>query len=216
MAYSHITVALSAPTGLLKRDPASEEDVLAVVNETYTDKKRFLDTTSRNANNIWYLERICAHREAQLRIFLLDHYRLMRGSEITEALAEIEAFFEELTQKPSIVIEATRTRHQPEVDVSCNGVHGSIRMELVQEGYKRKENGWLYWYDEQEIHEALIRALSCADLSDYFCKCDAEGLEYALAFVAVHRPLLELAHEHGETFIYAQYKDGFFPAEKGG
>ncbi|MBT0962480.1 hypothetical protein [Denitromonas iodatirespirans] len=208
MATDHVTVALSVPQRLLKQPLSSEAEFLELLNAICKDKSRFLFAMSRRGNNIGYLQMLCECRPGKKEIFLLDHFREIRGDERSQAISEIEGFLRELADDPSIVFEATKSRYEPEIDVFCNGLDTPVRMELVQDGYKRKVGGWLYWYDEQDVTALLSRATACSDLSVYE---DGEGLEHALAFIAAHLRLLKWAEEHDEVFVYAQYIDGFLP-----
>lgn len=162
----------------------------------------YVSAASRNGVLLHTLRRIQDCTPALDSLYLLQEQAVLAGAELAQQRSRIEALLDAISKNPRLVIEATREAYTPTTTVQCEGFE-PLACEVVYSPDCRIEDGWVYYYSEEQVR-AMLAAAICGPDPKPATDDEGESLEYLFGFLKSHAALLRTAAEAGLCVVYAE------------
>lgn len=135
-------------------------------------------------------------------LYLLQEQAVLTGAELAQQRLRIEDLLDAISKNPQLVTEATREAYTPTTTVQCEGFE-PLACEVVYSPDCRIEDGWVYYYSEDQVR-AMLAAAICSPDPKPATDDEGESLEYLFGFLKSHAVLLRTAAEAGLCVVYAE------------
>ena len=195
MAWVSHTIALALPAD------QADADLQAMLRSP-GDGDSFVYAPSRNGCVVWQLDSICKLSHQGKNLYLLKEACLLRVEEVKHAALQIEALLQEIQLNPTLVVEATKEVHQPNLTLLAQGFE-PLPAQLVYPDDAIIKDGWVYNHTEEHVlhllEESCASQTPCPERDD-----DGESLAYVFNFLRSHLALLHIAAEAGKVVVYGE------------
>lgn len=162
----------------------------------------YVAAASRNGVLLQTLRALCAGASHDDALFLFADQAVLCGEELARQCARIESLLATLERDPGIVVRATRQAHAPTTTVHSEGFEPLV-CEIVYGPDCRIEDGWVYFYTEDQVRTLLAAAVAATDPKPAHDD-EGESLEYVFGFLKSHAALLREAAAGGLCVVYAE------------
>jgi hypothetical protein len=166
------------------------------------DLPHYVGAASRNGALLQTLRQLLAHAPDDIELYLLADQAVVAGAALAQQRERVEALLTELARNPGLVIAATRQPHAPGGTLHAEGFE-PLAYETVYGPECRIEDGWVYFYTEDQIR-ALLAAAICGPDPKPADDDEGESLQYVFGFLKSHAALLRTAAEAGLCVVYAE------------
>lgn len=197
MAWTSCRVAMAIPVESLQRT----RDPMELLSHSHKDP---LDlhvlALSRRGVLIWELARICEMSTAGQRLYLLQESCLVEGLELMRCIEQLQAFIDEITCNPMLVLEATKEKYQRTTTIHTQGFM-PLEAQVVYGNNAKEKDGFVYVYTEEEVTNLMRESFA----SKAPCRSDdGDELSDVFNFLKAHLALLKSARQEGRVIAYAE------------
>lgn len=155
---------------------------------------------SRRGVLIWELARMCEMSTAGQRLYLLQEACLVEGLELMRCIEQLQAFIDEITCNPMLVLEATKENYQRTTTIHTQGFT-PLEAQVVYGNNVKEKDGFVYVYTEEEVTNLMRESFASKDP----CRsADGDELSDVFNFLKSHLALLKSARQEGRVIAYAE------------
>ena len=197
MSSTSCRVARAIPVEFLPRT----RDPMELLSHSFKDPLELhILALSRNGALIWKLARICEMSTSGQGLYLLQNVCLVEELELTRCIEQLEAFIDEITCKPVLVLEATKEKYQRTATILTQDFM-PLEAQVVYGNNAREKDGFVYFYTEDEVANLMRESLAS---NDPCSSEDGDKLSDVFNFLKSHLALLKSAKQEGRVIAYAE------------
>ncbi len=176
---------------------------IKVLLTSQANNDNFVLAPSRKGYLLMELTRICEASTTGKQLYLLQDACLLNGDEILEGIRALEAFIGEIMSNPTVVLEATKEKHQLTTTIHSAGFK-PLEARVVYSNEGCINDGFYYPYTEKKILDLMDESYA----SNHPCTSDdGDQLSDVFNFLKSHLELLNFASKSGNTIAYAEMAD---------